>query len=187
MDYTELITTQHRAAPKFMAYVGMLTSAVQSVSDVLATLPQQFDIDTAVGAQLDVIGQWVGVTRRIEVPFNNWFSFDIAGKGFDEGVWRGPFDPPSGLQNLDDTAYRRVLRAFIKADHWDGTFWNYHAIIQAALPPAHYIEITDNWNMSVDWWLYGPNFTPLLQATITNTLTRIRPAGVRIANINFPP
>ncbi|MGC7970039.1 DUF2612 domain-containing protein, partial [Salmonella enterica] len=71
------------------------------------TLPFDFDLDQAIGVQLDAVGEWVGISRNITVPLAGvYFSFDIAGLGFDQGVWKGPFDPDTGLTTLDDDTYR---------------------------------------------------------------------------------
>lgn len=187
MDYTTLITSQHRKGPKFMDMVATLTSAIQQNIDFHGHLPQDFDLDLAVGAQLDIIGLWVGASRRVDVPLNNWFSFDVPGKGFDEGIWRGPFDPPSGLVDLDDVTFRRLLRAVIAANHWDGTYWNYHSVLQKAMPPGNVIKANENWDMTITIVVNGPKLSPLMTALLTTgRLSQIKPAGVAISNYVLP-
>lgn len=186
MDYTTLIPSQHRK-PKFKAWVDVLTQAAQNIADFNAAAASYYDLDTAVGAQLDVIGLWVGASRAVEVPLDNWFSFDIPGKGFDEGIWRGPNDPASGLVNLDDVTYRRLLRAVIKANHWDGSFWTLHACINAAMPPGNTAHFKDNFNMTMEVHVLGPALSPLMAALLTTgRLSKIKPAGVSISAYVLP-
>lgn len=186
MDYTTLIPSQHRK-PKFSAWVDVLTQAVQDTIDFSEAAAGYYDLDTAIGHQLDVIGLWVGASRAVEVPLDNWFSFDIPGKGFDEGIWHTPDDPVSGLVNLDDVTYRRLLRAVILANHWDGTMWNFHKVINAAMPPGNTAHFKDNFNMTIDVHVLGTPLTPLMTALLTTgRLSLIKPAGVAIANYVLP-
>ena len=63
-DYLSLVPPQHRNKPNFIA---ALTAVLQPMVDhqaVLASMPAAFDLDVAVGVQLDQIGLWVGVSRK---------------------------------------------------------------------------------------------------------------------------
>lgn len=131
-DYSGLITSEHNQRPKFMAVVEALAQPMVDLQNVLGSMPGEFDLDSAVGAQLDAVGEWVGISRVVNTPLTGvYFSFDTAGLGFDQGVWKGPFDPDTGLTRLDDETYRLVLRAKIGANHWDGTLESSKAILNA--------------------------------------------------------
>lgn len=58
--YTDRITNYHAGKPKFFAHVDLSTRPLSDVSDAMSRLIPDFDIDTAVGVQLDVVGEWVG-------------------------------------------------------------------------------------------------------------------------------
>src|ERR1700724_484376 len=99
-DYLKLVTRLHAGQPRFNA---MLAAVLQPFSDLQAflnSLPQQFDIDIAIGAQLDIVGQWVGQSRNITVPLPNifftWDSSNLA-KGWDRGIWQGPYTTLNGI------------------------------------------------------------------------------------------
>ncbi|QIX17233.1 DUF2612 domain-containing protein [Burkholderia multivorans] len=131
-DYTALITSEHRDKPRFMATVGALVQPIVDQMNVLQSMPGKFDLDNAVGVQLDDVGLWVGVSRKIRTPLTGiYFSFDIDGLGFDQGTWKGPFDPDTGLTVLDDDTYRLVIRAKIGANRWDGTLESSAAILNS--------------------------------------------------------
>ncbi|AOI57444.1 hypothetical protein WI26_07410 [Burkholderia diffusa] len=131
-DYAALVTSEHRDKPRFMATVGALVQPLVDQINVLVSMPAKFDLDNAVGVQLDDVGLWVGVSRKIRTPLTGiYFSFDIAGLGFDHGTWKGPFDPDTGLTVLDDETYRLVIRAKIGANHWDGTLESSAAILNS--------------------------------------------------------
>ena len=93
-DYTTLITSQHKDKSKFVAWLAVLTDAVDDITDVTLHLPTDFSVDAAVGVQLDAVGAWVGVSRQQEYSIAGvYFSFNITGRGWNEANWRGPYEP----------------------------------------------------------------------------------------------
>lgn len=121
-SYLSLASSYYRGQPNFMAMLQAITKPLVAGQAVALALPQAFDLDVAIGAQLDVIGQIVNRSRVIETPLPNvYFSFDVDGLGFDQGVWATEFDTVDGLTLLDDFHYRILLRAVIAANYWDGT------------------------------------------------------------------
>lgn len=147
-DYTGLITNEHSDKPKYMAMVGVVAQPLVDALNVSQGLSADFDLDLAIGAQLDQVGLWVGIGRRINTPLTGvYFSFDTEGLGFGQGVWKGPFDPDTGVIELDDETYRLLLRAKIAANHWDGTMETSKAILDAVFNPdggSEFIEVTAN-------------------------------------------
>jgi len=121
-DYVNLVTNQHRDKPNFIASLRALTQGFVDNLIALLAMPPAFDLDTAVGDQLDAIGLWVGITRRVSVPISGvYFTLDDPALGFDAGVWFGAGDPSEGLVDLDDFTFRLLIRAKIGANRWDGT------------------------------------------------------------------
>ena len=70
-DYLALITAYHRGKPKFAAMVRAIVEPFVAIQDFIAHLPLDFDLDLAIGVQLDVVGEWVGRSRFIETPLPN--------------------------------------------------------------------------------------------------------------------
>lgn len=141
-QYTGLITSEHADKPKFTAMVSAVAQCFVDQQNALGNFIPSFDLDEAMGAQLDTLGAWVGIGRRVRTPLTGvYFSFDIAGVGFDQGVWQGPFDPSTGITVLDDDTYRLLIRAKIGANHWDGTLASSAAILnlifQGGTTPRH--------------------------------------------------
>jgi hypothetical protein len=121
-DYVGRLTPFWRGKPKFTAEIIALVEPLVDLQALVGELPGDFDLDNAVGVQLDAVGIWVGRSRLIPVPIPNiWFAFDDPIRCFDAGVWRGPYDSESGITRLDDDTYRTFLRAKIAANNWDGT------------------------------------------------------------------
>ncbi len=152
-DYLKLVTRLHASQPNYNA---MLSAVLQPFSDLQAflnALPAQFDIDQAIGAQLDIVGQWVGQSRNIAVPLPNiFFSWDSANlaKGWDRGIWKGPFTSINGLSALDDDTYRLLLQTIVLANGWGGTIATAQTILNNffASYPATFVFIDDHTTFS---------------------------------------
>jgi uncharacterized protein DUF2612 len=186
--YMALVTSQHADKPKFMAFLAMLVQPIADIIALLEGMPGLFDLDDAVGAQLDIVGLWVGVTRNVTVPLPNvYFSLDQAGVGLGEGTLKGPFDPQTGLIALPDDTYRTLLRARIASNHWDGTIPGAYAAWNALFADTGFgILIQDGNNMSMVYALTGPVPDAVTLALFTGGQLSLKPAGVRISNFITP-
>ncbi|UIY58263.1 DUF2612 domain-containing protein [Burkholderia cepacia] len=180
-EYTALITSEHSDKPRFMATVEALVQPFVDQMGVLQSMPGRFDLDNAVGVQLDDVGLWVGVSRKIRTPLTGvYFSFDIAGLGFDQGTWKGPFDPDSGLTVLDDDTYRLVIRAKIGANHWDGTLEQSAAILNSIFDADTHVFIEDHQDMSMTIGIAGKVPPATFLALLSGGYIPLKPEGVRV-------
>ena len=135
-DYLSKLTSLNspEKAPNFNAVIQMVMQPFSDLQGFLKDLPQAFDLDEAIGVQLDIDGQWVGRSRHIavNVPIP-YFSFGVPNYGFGSGApFHNPGQPRYSVVTYDlpDDAdagyggfasYRNLLRAKIKANSWDGT------------------------------------------------------------------
>lgn len=121
-DEVNRVATQFREATKFLGLIRGYLSQTEAAAIKLCDLPSFFDIDTAIGDQLTIIGKWLGFPRChcvCDAP---------AVFGFDCGPYVGPFTlsgfcapgstwldcPPLGTSTLcidDDEIYRGLLKA----------------------------------------------------------------------------
>lgn len=179
--YTDRITSEHNQKPKFMAMVAALAQPMVDLQNLLGSMPGKFDLDSAVDAQLDDVGLWVGISRNVPIPLTNvYFSLDIDGLGFDQGNWKGPFDPDTGLTRLDDATYRLVIRAKIGANHWDGTLGASKAILDSIFGGGTVVFIQDNQDMSMTIGVAGVIPSAVFLALLKNGLIPLKPEGVGI-------
>lgn len=180
-EYTGLITSEHRDKPRFMATVSALVQPLVDQMNLIESMPGKFDLDVAVGDQLDTVGLWVGVSRKIRTPLTGvYFSFDIAGLGFDQGTWKGPFDPDTGLTVLDDDTYRLVIRAKIGANHWDGTLEQSAAILNSIFDADTHVFIEDHQDMSMTIGIAGTVPPATFLALLSGGYIPLKPEGVRV-------
>jgi hypothetical protein len=119
------VLTQYRESPRLLAMVAAGLERLAEVHGALCPLPDFFDIDTAIGDQLTIIGKWLGWPRthcrgaRAAV-----FGFEspdcdpcdtadgpIIG-GFCHSHWDGcPSTDYMPYTFIDDALYRRFLKA----------------------------------------------------------------------------
>ena len=179
--YLKFITSQYQNSPNFLAWTRGFLEIIQSIMKLAVNLPYYFsfsrivdkasgayipgaltvesgdyvfeEMDAAIGNQLDVLGEILGVGRVID------------------------FKPTDGSSStLDDETYRILLKNKVLRNHWDGKA----ASIQEAwsnLFPGGKIIVQDNQNMTVDVTITG-GFSQLIIDLIEHDYIVPRPQGV---------
>ncbi|MBK0469027.1 DUF2612 domain-containing protein [Klebsiella aerogenes] len=161
--YTDRISNYHAGKQKFFAHVDLSTRPLIDISHTMKEMISAFDIDTAVGKQLDILGEWIGRKRRVSTPISGvYFSWDTEKLGWDQGVWQGPFDPDDGFLDLSDEVYRLVLKVKIAINHWNGQNDTLPDILDSALAGSGIrMAIVDNQDMSISIWIL-PDYSIVL-------------------------
>jgi len=113
-----------------------------------------FDVDLAVGAQQDILGQILGVSRVLD------------------------FQPSADPAVLDDTTYRLILKVRIAKNQWTGKIQDIYNMFAALFPGTVYLIFTDNQDMTCDVLVIGLSST-LEQELITHDYIVPRPEGVQ--------
>ncbi|EOE0160095.1 DUF2612 domain-containing protein [Klebsiella pneumoniae] len=164
--YTDRISNYHAGKPKFFAHVDLSTRPLIDIAQTMAGMISAFDIDTAVGKQLDILGEWIGRKRRVSTPISGvYFSWDTEKLGWDQGVWQGPFDPDDGFLDLSDEVYRLVLKVKIAINHWNGQNDTLPDILDSALAGSGIrMAVIDNQDMSISIWIL-PDYSIVLNET----------------------
>lgn len=180
-EYLSLITSEHANKPKFVATVTASVSPFAKIQQVMRGFISDFDVDTAVGVQLDIVALWVGVTRRIGVPIEGYyFSWDdVVSDGWDNGVWKGIGDPDAGFTILPDDMFRSLIKAKIQANHWRGDKAGAYDIINQALSVDNVVKIVDNQNMTMTVQVQANVLPAVEKAIVMAGYLPIKPAGVQ--------
>ena len=184
MDYyLNLIPAQHRQKTKYIGTVTALLNPLCEVDTALQNLRTAFDLDTAVGKQLDAVGVRVGRTRHLNAPLEGvYFCWNTETVGWNEGVWKGKYDPEVGLISLPDDIYRMLLKAKVAANSWDGTTTGaYKAWEIAFADVGSTILIQDNQDMSIVVGIAGVPLNPVFEQLLLQNYVPLKPEGVRIA------
>jgi hypothetical protein len=136
-----------------MAWVEANISLLDGSTDLIDAIDQYFDLDTAIGDQLDIIGEIVGQGRQVD------------------------FEPTGGSKPiLSDEDYRVLLKAKIAKNMWDGKIDSLQSI-WATIFPGGGIVIQDNQDMTAYVFVLG-NFSYTVRELIRNDYIVPRPQGV---------
>jgi hypothetical protein len=151
--YLSLLTSEYRLAPNLNAWVQAILEPLDDATNCIQTITPAFDLDTATGVQLEVVGAIIGQAQTVS------------------------FQPRDGVSPVLDTeTYRLLLRASIAQNQWDGTVSSLQPIWQTLFPGGT-IRIVDNQNMSATIVMSGV-FSSIVQDLISNGLIVPRPQGV---------
>jgi hypothetical protein len=64
-QYTDLLIKQYWEKPNAFAEIEMQADTWEAINDLATDLSTAFDVDTAIGKQLDIIGKRVGISRVV--------------------------------------------------------------------------------------------------------------------------
>lgn len=168
----------------FVAVMRALMQPLVDQQNVTNSIPNLYNLDVAIGTQLDTTGQWIGPTRNVQVePVGIFFSFDTTGLGFDQGAWA-----PVGIGGsstityaLPDDEYRLLLYATVAANHWDGTVPGGERVLNQFWNPLGYSEyIIDHQDMTIAFLLIGPVPNAVTGSLYKNGYLDVVAAGVGV-------
>lgn len=199
-DYLQLIPSQNRHLARFPRVVEAVVGSPLALSEALLKWHEYFDIDTATGDQLDILGEWIGFRRFLRVEITGvYFSWnDTVELGWEVGRFKGRFDPETQMETLGDEDYRRLLKALIRINHWDGSqlalveYWseylgagNFYALLWADdLDESG----TDTWNDGDVWVEFegsGARLVDNQDMTMSVAVLGTRPVGFDRAMIQL--
>lgn len=116
--YADLLILQYRNKPKARATIKMFVDICMG-DGLVFELNDCLNIDTAVGKQLDLIGQILGCNRNVYglTPDAKWFTFEKTGaygysdkNALSEGYWKTYFNSSGSAYALSDSDYRQLLK-----------------------------------------------------------------------------
>jgi len=157
-EYLAQITSEYANSTKFKATVDLLLDQFQQTYDGYIQMDTAFDIDTAVGVQLDVLGIIEGAGR----------SFTL----------------PTGEVTLTDDEYRFLLKAVIARNHCKGVRESFLSVMVQLLGATFIIHLTQPYAMHLTLGLFMDVLTDVQKEIVKQYVPR--PAGVEI-DILTPP
>lgn len=177
--FTDLVTTEHRDKPNFISTVSLSTQGFADQIALCAVAYSLYDLDNAVGAQLDAVGLWVGFSRYVALDIDTYFSWDTLGVGWDQGIWWEVGDAETFVTTLSDADYRRLLKLKISCNNFDGTLPTALSIISALVASDGCTVTATEGDMSVSFTITG-SISSVTRAVIEGGYLPLKPAGVAV-------
>lgn len=115
---------QYRNKPRARATIGRLVDAF-NLNDLFKNILEAYDIDTAIGKQLDVIGAYQGCKR------------EIAG--------------PEGIITLDDNSYRILIKLYAVRNNLGASLYDIEQLLFNFFGTS--IRVFDHKNMRLSYYV----------------------------------
>ncbi|MBS5330565.1 DUF2612 domain-containing protein [Limosilactobacillus oris] len=160
--YLDNITSQHRDKPKFIAWLSSSLNIIDHAYIMTKNMDNDFDLDNAIGKQLDILGQIIGRKRTLT------------------------FQPLNGHNPvLDDETYKLALKAKVAMNMWDGKIESAYEIWNNIFDDIG-LQLQDNQDMSLTAYITG-YVNQIWQDLIQHGYIVPKPEGVRINYIGRTP
>lgn len=175
------IYAQYADKPKAVAWYGITPTMLEQLDLAAEAVRTSYDIDAAVGAQLDVIGRIVVIDRGFEsfVVFDPDTYFGGPGDACQFGGIDSQFESVGDVlsQEVSDTIFRVLIRAKIAKNNSDATLDGIASAL-SFITESSPIRVVDNENMTMSV-SFGSELTDI-ERFVFNTFDVVpRPQGVR--------
>ena len=182
MNIPDRIYAQYRTKPKAVAWYSITRNLAEQLSDAAQAVRVMYEIDTAVGAQLDILGRIVVIPRNFIQPVEI-IPTQFAAAGNDPGEFGDPSDMFGPLSSdsdaqMGDDLYRLVIKSKIIKNNSDATIESILFGMNFLLPNAQVLRITDGEDMSFAVEFYG-NISEVERYALLNAQLVPKPQGVR--------
>lgn len=181
MNVPDRIYAQYQDKPKAVAWYAIARALAGDIEAAAEAVRKSYDIDTAEGAVLDVIGRIVVVPRNyLGTVAMNPGLFDLT-DGAEFGDDSAMFSALSLDQDsqLSDEFYRLVIKAKIIKNNGDATIDNVLFGMNFLLPGANFLRVNDEAeDMTFSIEFYG-QITDLQRYALLNANLVPKPQGVR--------
>ena len=156
-DYISYITPKHRNKTKYIAWLTASLRMVIDAQNLLSVLYTYFNIDAAIGTQLNTLGVILNTPRLL------------------------PFQPSNGVSAImDDVTYRIVLKAQVAKTQFHGKIQELYTLFYNVLGNTGlYFCAQDNQDMTISVIVYGAT-TSIIQDLINNGMIIPKSGGVNL-------
>ncbi len=179
-DRPDRICAQYRNKKNFVSWLNIVYKLTTELADTAAAVRIMYDIESAQGEQLDIIGRIVVVPRNFlgNVPLNpgQFADPDGAECGDDSQMFSAlSIDQDS---EMSDQLYRLAIKSKIIKNNSGSTIEDILFGVNFLLPDAQVLRLVDGENMSFSIEFYG-NITELQRWALLNGSLIPKPQGVR--------
>lgn len=142
-DFEKTILSQYSSATKLCALITTFNNYIDPSANLEAFYSLIWNVDTAIGAGLDIWGRIVGVERVLTIADTSFF-------GFEQGEWRGFNQAPFYTGHIDtenftltDQAFRALIMAKAAANITDSSIPAINQIMMTLFPGRGNAYVTE--------------------------------------------
>lgn len=174
------IYAQYRTKPNAVAWYEITRKLAAELGSAIDAVRVMYNIDTAVGEQLNIIGRIVVVDRsfvgQVALDPGLFALTDGDEFGDTEAVFAALYVDQDG--QMSDELYRLVIKSKIIKNDSDASIESILYGMNFLLPNADVLRVTDGEDMSFSVEFYG-NITNLERWALLNASLVPKPQGVR--------
>lgn len=186
MNIPDRIYAQYRDKPKAVAWLSIAREMGGSIEDAALAVKNMYDIDSNVGAQLDIIGRIVVIDRNFIGQVNlNPLMFSNESDGAQCGDDGGGFSAwdTSTDSAMSDELFRIAIKAKIMRNNGDATIESILRQVSGLLHDISYLQVIDGENMTFSIDYIGVVSSIESWALLNANLIQ-KPQGVRFLGFN---
>jgi hypothetical protein len=182
-DWTQTLYSEYANSPVVTQWLDFFSQWIDANESVDMFYDDLWNIDTAQGYGLDVLGRIVRVDRVIQIVPTQYLWFEEAdettyGNTFGNSIWYGGEPIGTSSYALSDDAFRQLILAKAAANIWDGSIPGLNRVL-TQLFPGQVCYCTDGGNLTMTYTFTFP-LNPVQQSIVTTTGVLPRPAGVAV-------
>lgn len=180
LNIPDRIYAQYRNKPKAVQWYQITRRLANQLGNAAVAVRIMYDIDTAVGEQLDILGRIVVVSRSFlgHQPLEVFQFAEPDGAEFGDDAAVFSATNVDVDQQMSDDLYRLVIKSKIIKNNSDASIESLLYGMNFLLPNAQILRVTDNEDMSFSVELYG-NISNLERWALLNSTLVPKPQGVK--------
>lgn len=182
-DIWSAVISQYANSPILMQLIQNMDQNIDPTANITAFFDNVFNVMTAQGQGLDVLGAIVGVSRIVNAPqSNSYLGFEEAAPT-SEPLNQAPFFSGQQLTEnfvLTDTAYRTLILAKMLFNISDGSIQAINQILLNLFPNRGNCYVVDGLDMTMEY-KFEFVLTSVELAIVSQSGVLPRPSGVTVS------
>lgn len=178
-DPSPTVISQYANSPVILSLVDFISQWLCAAAMFNMFYDLVWNLDTAVGYGLDVLGRIVGASRIVNLPDGGTyigFEGQPTAENWGFGSWYKGATSTNNVRLTDDT-YRRVIEAKVLANTWDGSIPEANKILMLLFPGYGNCYMSDDGDMLISYH-FGAALSPVDEAIASQEGILPRPCGV---------
>jgi hypothetical protein len=186
IDVESTLQSQYANSPTIVQLATNMNSYLDPIANIDAFYDNVWNINTAIGYGLDVLGRIVGVGRVLQISTGTYFGMEGPSGASGVGFNQAPFyngEAVTSNYSLTDDAFRALILAKALANICNATIPAINQILinlfgaNGPLPVVGNCYCTDGENMTMTY-TFGSALTPVQTAIVYQSGVLPRPCGV---------